>query len=83
MRLDVHLHTILRRPSPDGPISRLEVSLPEGSTLGDLLQHLEIELPPESLLTAVNGRTAVLDQFLQNGDKVNLMPAISGGSIWG
>jgi hypothetical protein len=37
-------------------------------------------MAPENLLLVVNGRMAELTQTLQSGDKVNLMPAISGGS---
>ncbi len=79
MKVTVHLHTILQRPTPEGMLSRLDVDLPPGSTLGALLQHMEVELAPDHLLLAVNGRVAGLDRILQDGDQVNLMPAISGG----
>ena len=79
MIINVHLHTILQRPSPQGPISQLQIDLPEGSTLNDLIERLNIEMPVESLLIAVNHRRAEVDQVLQDGDQVNLMPAISGG----
>jgi sulfur carrier protein ThiS len=79
MIINVHLHTILQRPSPQGPISQLQIDLPEGSTLNDLIERLNIEMPVESLLIAVNHRMAEVDQVLQDGDQVNLMPAISGG----
>ena len=79
MNITVHLHTILQRPSPQGPISQLQIDLPEGTTLGDLIEHLEIEMPIDSLLIAVNHRVAEVDQVLQDRDQVNLMPAISGG----
>lgn len=76
----VHLHTILQRQTPDGLVSLLEVQLPPGSTLADLLSNLQIELAPEHLLLVVNGRIAELSQVLAEGDQVNLMPAMSGGS---
>jgi sulfur carrier protein ThiS len=79
MKITVHLHTILQRQTPEGLVNRLEVSLPPNYTLEDLLQFLEIDLDPDALLLAVNGRMAELNQTLQEGDKVNLMPAISGG----
>lgn len=81
MKINVRLHTILQRQTPDGPVSQVEVSLPEQSNLAALLAHLEITLEPEALLLVVNGRTVEMDQVLQDGDQVNLMPAISGGSI--
>ena len=79
MKITVHLHTILQRQTPAGLVGRLEVSLAPGSTLNDLLTHLEIGLTLEQLLLVVNGRMAELVQALHDGDVVNLMPAISGG----
>lgn len=79
MKLDVQLHTILQRQGPQGPIGRLEVVLPEGSTLADLLRYLEVKLDPDALLLVVNGRMAELNTRLHEGDRVNLMPALSGG----
>lgn len=77
----MHLHTILQRETPQGLINRIDVCLPFGSTLGDLLKNLEITQNPDSLLLAVNGRVADIDQTLNPGDQVNIMPAISGGSL--
>jgi molybdopterin converting factor small subunit len=77
--ITVHLHTILQRPTPEGLVDRLEVTLPPGSSLEALINHLEIELELDALLLAVNGRMADADQMLADGDRVNLMPAISGG----
>ena len=54
--------------------------MPEGSTLSDLLADLKISLDHEALLLAVNGRVADINLVLQEGDQVNVMPAISGGS---
>jgi molybdopterin converting factor small subunit len=79
MQVTVHLHTILQRETPDGLISRLEISLPVESTLAELIEHLEIPLSPDHMILAVNRRMAELDQVLKDGDTVNLMPAISGG----
>lgn len=76
----VHLHTILQRQTPNGLVSQLEVQLPPASTLADLLALLKIELASEHLLLVINGRIAGLDQVLSEGDQVNLMPAMSGGS---
>lgn len=79
MILTVHLHTILQRQTSEGPLRRLDVELPPGATLADLLAFLEIELSPEALLLVVNGRLVNLGHTLQDGDTVNLMPALSGG----
>ena len=80
INITVHLHTILQRQTPQGMISRMDVDLPSGSTLADLLQRLEIDLAPDHLLLAVNGRVADLERVLEDNDTINLMPAISGGN---
>jgi sulfur carrier protein ThiS len=79
VKVTVHLHTILQRQTPDALLSRLEVDIASGSSLADLVHYLEVDLDPEHLLLAVNGRVASMEQTLQDGDQVNLMPAISGG----
>jgi sulfur carrier protein ThiS len=79
LKIEVHLHTILQRKTPAGLISRLDVDLQEGSAVSVLLEHLEINLNPDALLIAVNGRVAETDRILVDKDVVNLMPAISGG----
>ena len=79
MKVTLHLHTTLQQPSPAGPVGRLEVTLPTGSSLADLLSSQEIELDEENTLLVVNGRLAEMSQLLADGDVVHLIPAISGG----
>jgi len=79
VKVTVHLHTTLQRQTPEGLIRRLEVELPGGSRVADLLADLEITLSMDALLLAVNARVAEPEQILQDGDQVNIMPAISGG----
>jgi molybdopterin converting factor small subunit len=60
------------------PGTLLEVKLPKGSTLDDLVAHMG--LPREELkLTFVNGRAQELDYRLDPGDEVGLFPPIGGG----
>ena len=80
MNITVHLHTVLQRQTPEGLVRQLELSLPANSTINDLLAQMEIDFPLDSLLLVVNGRLVEEDHILQEGDKVNLMPAVSGGA---
>jgi sulfur carrier protein ThiS len=73
----VNLHTTLRRRTAQGLLGRLDPELPEGSTVADLLRALAIA--PKGLLLVVNGRTAGLERVLEEGDEVDLIPALSGG----
>ncbi len=79
MDITVHLHTVLQRQTPAGLVRRLDLEIPANSTLEALLQQLAIDFPLESLLLVVNGRLVEAGHILQAGDRVNLMPAISGG----
>lgn len=60
-------------------MGRLVMELPEGSRLSDLLAALALPLPVHALLLVVNGRMVGEDEELQNGDQVNVMPALEGG----
>lgn len=58
--------------------SRLEVDLPEDSTLDDLVTHLD--LPKEQVkVSFVNGKAQELDYRLEPGDEVGIFPPIGGG----
>ena len=80
MVVTVHLHTTLQRQMPKGAVRRLEVTLPAGSTLADLLVRLEVEPNQDSILLVINGRQADASQALAGGDEVHLIPALSGGA---
>jgi molybdopterin synthase catalytic subunit len=63
------------------------VELPEGATVGSLLEHLRARLPenaPEEALrgiaVGVNAEYAQAGQILHDGDEVGLLPPVSGGS---
>ena len=79
MVITVHLHTILQRQTAEGMQRRLDVSLLSGSVAMDLIQDLGLELPVEAMLLVVNGRSALPDHILHDGDEVHLMPTLSGG----
>jgi molybdopterin converting factor small subunit len=76
----VHLHTTLQRPTPNGPLRRMDLALPAGSTLGDLLGRLSLTHLDDSVLLVINGRQADSRCVLRDGDEVHLIPALSGGA---
>jgi sulfur carrier protein ThiS len=81
MRVSVYLHTILQQNTPQGLVRQLEVTLPPGSNLLDLLVELNIQLDPEHIMLVVNGVMVEENTQVSDGDRVNLMPAISGGCV--
>ncbi len=79
MKIEVNLHTTLQRQTPHGTQRCVDLELPEGSTLRDILARLEVKLEPENLLLVVNGKLAEEAYPLREGDRVSLIPAMSGG----
>ncbi len=79
MNVEVNLHTTLQRQTPEGAQRCIDLDLPEGSTLAAVLERLEIPLDPENLLLVVNGKVVEAVYQLAEGDRVNLIPAMSGG----
>ena len=78
MQVRVQLYGTLRRFSqPDTP-GCWTGELPEGSTVGDLLEHLGIE-PREVAAAAVDGKVRPLDTTLPSGAEVVLVTPIGGG----
>ena len=79
MKIEVFLHTTLQRKTRVGSSGHLVVDLPADSLVADLLEELGFEVDVEDTLLVVNGRNVELTQALSDGDKVHLIPAISGG----
>jgi molybdopterin converting factor small subunit len=79
MKVYVKLYALLRQhhPGPNRSIP-LEVDLPEGALVSDLIPALS--LPPRLVRNAfINNQTADLQTALQDGDRVNLFPPVVGG----
>ena len=56
----------------------LEVELPEGATIANLIT--ELELPEDEIkVTFVNGRACPRDRELEPGDEVGVFPPVGGG----
>ena len=77
----MHLHTVYKRPTENGLLSRLEMNLEGGSTLADLAKSLGLEINPDDTLLVLNGKIGELPTPLSEGDVVHIIPAISGGAI--
>ena len=62
---------------------RLQLALKTGSTVADLLDHLRLlpgaSILPDSPRVAVNRRFASVDQLVDAGDEIALIPPVAGG----
>ena len=81
MVIQVELHTSIQIQTLQGPVCCLPLTLAEDATVADVLRELQISLAPEHLLLVVNRQIVEPDYSLKDGDKLDLIPAMSGGNI--
>ena len=81
IRVAVCLHAELARSMPNGS-SLLEVTLPGGSTVGDLLRLGGVSRE-RRLIIGVNHELAAPNMVLSEGDRVDVMTPMAGGSSAG
>jgi len=79
--IDLHY---LSSPMPEGlvyqPVSDYQVAIQTmaGTTIRQVIECLGLPLS-QAVVAVVNGRAADLDQILEPGDQVRLLPQIAGG----
>jgi sulfur carrier protein ThiS len=79
MRARVLLFGTLRKRFPGhDPSVGIGVEIPDGSTIGDLIDHMEISRSKLGLIS-INGRLVNASKKLQDGDCVRLFQPIFGG----
>jgi sulfur carrier protein ThiS len=72
--IEVRLYASLRRYRPAGSdTGMVAVDVPDGISLGELLEELEIN-SGEIKLAAVNGSDSSPERVLYDGDRVELFP---------
>ena len=80
MKIEVQLHTTLQKQTSEGLQRCIDLEMMEGSTIRDVLQALELDLAPEHLLLVVEGKVVEEDYVVREGERVSLIPAMSGGT---
>ncbi|HEY7203167.1 MAG TPA: MoaD/ThiS family protein [Methylomirabilota bacterium] len=79
MKVEVHLTATLRVYLPAGTVGdNVVLDVPDGATVDQVVHSLRIPRELERL-TVVNGRDAVPDQALAEGDVLSLFPPLAGG----
>lgn len=76
MEVKVTLHGILRDQLPRPARGRITLSLPEGATIADVLQRLEIK---RMVNAAVDGAQVEISHILHDGDDLQLFRPLGGG----
>jgi len=79
MKVRVNLYGILRQRFPGYQHSQgIEVEIPDGATVGDLFDLLEIS-ESQGAVVAMEGRILRADGEIRRGVPVNIFQAIRGG----
>ena len=80
MHVEVHLHADLERYAPTGRRGVLALELPVGAHVSDVLR--EVALPADRrVLVGLNGAAAHLEQVIEDGARIDLVPPIAGGAF--
>ncbi|MCS7178696.1 MAG: MoaD/ThiS family protein [Anaerolineae bacterium] len=79
IRVKVKLFATLRRYYPELGIGEgIEVELPEGATVGQLVNHLG--LPADHVrVVFINGIARDESHLLSDGDEIGVFPPVGGG----
>jgi sulfur carrier protein ThiS len=79
MKVRVSVFGTFRQRFPSyQPSEGMEVELPEGATVGDLLALLGLS-ESRGVVVIAEGRVLKVDEGLQRGTPVNVMQAVGGG----
>jgi sulfur carrier protein ThiS len=76
LEVGLSLKGVLRDYLPRQAKGKTTLTLPDGVTVDDLIQQMEIT---QTVLVVVNGNHVETDCALQNGDDVQLLPMVRGG----
>ncbi len=74
MQITIKLFATLR----EGRFDSKTVELPEGTTVGDIIQKLNIS-EKEAAIVFINSRHAGFERVLQDGDILGMFPPVGGG----
>ena len=79
MKLKVKLYGTLSQQSPGYQHSQgVEVEIPDGGTVKDLLAHLEIA-EKQGALVVIDGQILKADDTIRDGVHIHVLQSLSGG----
>jgi sulfur carrier protein ThiS len=76
LNINLTLHGILRDYLPRNAKGRSTLTLPENSTVNNVIARLEIK---QTVSAVVNGNEVESDHALQTGDELHMFRIIAGG----
>ena len=80
MNVEVKLFANLRKLLPPGASgSKATITLHDGATINDLLQHLKVPLEMAQMVLVNGEQTREFTQSLTAGDTISIFPPVAGG----
>ncbi len=76
MEIKITLHGILRDYLPKKAKGRTTLTVPEGTTINNIIEQLKIK---QTVSAVVNGTETENNHTLQNGDELQMFRLIAGG----
>ena len=76
MDVNIKLHGILRDYLPKKAKGRTTLTVPEGTTISNIIEQLKIK---QTVSAVVNGAETENSHTLQNGDELQMFRLIAGG----
>jgi molybdopterin synthase sulfur carrier subunit len=81
MKVELRLFANLRKKLPPGsPRGKCDLELPDGTTLGQLLERMDIPRPSAQMVLINGDHDRNFDRLLQDGDVLSIFPPVAGGS---
>ena len=77
MKATVYLYGRLRRFSQPETPGLMQVNIPVGARIEDLIDHIGIE-PNEVMAAAVNGKACAISRQINEDDEVHLIAQLGG-----
>jgi len=78
MKVKVKLFATLRNYAQDADTGICNLELKDNSTAESVFKHLKIPAGIPIILL-INGQQATRDEYLEDGDTLNIFPPIAGG----
>lgn len=72
--IQVFLHALLQYRTPQGPVNRFKIRLPDDATVSNVLTTLELLGRVDNLVITVNHRAVDETARLMDGDRLDVTP---------
>jgi molybdopterin converting factor small subunit len=80
MKIELRLFASLRKRLPPGsPRGKCNLELPDGTTIGQVLEHVDIPHASAQMVLVNGDHDRNFERVLHNGDVLSVFPPVAGG----